>query len=64
VETRAPAGGGLTWLAYSNSFHAPFLLDNDGIILQDPRVQAVTPVALHRILTGQYWPTANTAIRR
>ncbi len=53
-----------TWFAYSNSFHAPFLLDNDGIILQDTRVHAVTPVALHRILTGQYWPTANTGLYR
>jgi tetratricopeptide (TPR) repeat protein len=55
---------GLTWLAYSNSFHAPFLLDNDGIILQDSRVQEVTPVAVDRILTGQYWPTANTGLYR
>ena len=55
---------GFTWLAYSNSFHAPFLLDNDGIILKDPRVQAVTPVQIHRILTGQYWPTANTGLYR
>jgi tetratricopeptide (TPR) repeat protein len=27
-------------------------------------VHAVTPVALHRILTGQYWPTANTGLYR
>jgi tetratricopeptide (TPR) repeat protein len=55
---------GFCWLAYSNSFHAPFLLDNNGIVLQDSRVHAVTPVALHRILTGQYWPAANTGLYR
>jgi protein O-mannosyl-transferase len=54
----------VVWLAYSNSFHAPFLLDNQGIILQDSRVHAVTPVSLHRILTGQYWPTANNGLYR
>ena len=53
-----------TWLAYSNSFRAPFLLDNDAIVLQDPRVHAVTPVALHRILTEQYWATANNGLYR
>jgi tetratricopeptide (TPR) repeat protein len=52
------------WFAYSNSFRAPFLLDNDGIILQDTRIHAVTPVALHRILNGQYWPTANSGLYR
>ena len=55
---------GFTWLAYSNSFHAPFLLDNDGIILKDARVQSATPVQLHRILTQQYWPTANSGLYR
>ena len=51
-------------LAYANSFHAPLILDNDGIILKDPRVHAVTPVQLHRILTQQYWETANTGLYR
>lgn len=55
---------GCTWFAYSNSFHAPFLLDNDGIVLQDTRVHAATAVAIHRILTGQYWPTANNGLYR
>jgi tetratricopeptide (TPR) repeat protein len=55
---------GFTWLAYSNSFHAPFLLDNDGIVLKDTRVHAAAAVGVHRILTGQYWPTANTGLYR
>src|SRR5581483_5848242 len=54
----------IAWLVYSNSFRAPFLLDNEGIVLQDSRVQAVTPVALRRIWTEQYWPTANTGLYR
>ena len=54
----------VVWLAYSNSFHAPFLLDNQGIILQDSRIHTVTPVGLHRILTGQYWQTANSGLYR
>jgi 4-amino-4-deoxy-L-arabinose transferase-like glycosyltransferase len=55
---------GFTWLAYANSFRAPMLLDNDAIVLRDPRVHAVTPVQLHRILTQQYWETANTGLYR
>ena len=53
-----------TFLAYANSFHAQFLVDNDSIILQDSRVHAVTPVGLHRILTQQYWPIANNGLYR
>ena len=55
---------GFTYLAYANSFHAPFLLDNDEIVLKDPRVHAATQVQVHRILTQQYWPTANTGLYR
>jgi tetratricopeptide (TPR) repeat protein len=44
-----------TWLAYSNSFSAPFLLDNDPIILKDDRVHAITSEHLHRIWTQLYW---------
>jgi tetratricopeptide (TPR) repeat protein len=50
--------------AYSNSFHAPFLLDNEEIILKDPRIHAASPVQLHRILTQQYWETAPTGLYR
>jgi tetratricopeptide (TPR) repeat protein len=55
---------GFAFLAYANSFHAPFLLDNNGIILQDPRVHEVTPVQIHRLLTQQYWETAATGLYR
>ena len=55
---------GVTFCAYSNSFGVPFLLDNDEIILKDPRVHAATSVQLHRILTQQYWETATTGLYR
>ena len=51
---------GFTFLAYANSLRAPLIPDNDEIVLKDPRVHAVTPVQLHRILTQQYWETAST----
>jgi tetratricopeptide (TPR) repeat protein len=50
--------------AYSNSFSAPFLLDNDEIVLQDPRVHTVSALQLQRILTHQYWETASTGLYR
>ena len=55
---------GVTLLAYVHSFHAPFLLDNADVILKDARVHAVTPVQLHRILTQEYWETANNGLYR
>jgi len=55
---------GFAALVYSNSFHAPFILDNDEIILRDPRVHTASALQFHRILTGQYWPTANTGLYR
>jgi tetratricopeptide (TPR) repeat protein len=45
---------GVTFCAYSNSLQAPFLLDNDPVILNDPRIRAVTFSHIHRILTEQY----------
>src|SRR5438105_82853 len=54
----------LTFATYSNSLHAPFLMDNDEIILKDPRVHAVTSVQVHRVLTQQYWETATTGLYR
>jgi protein O-mannosyl-transferase len=54
----------VAFIAYSNSFHAPFLLDNEEIILKDPRVHALTSAQLHRILTQQYWETAPTGLYR
>jgi tetratricopeptide (TPR) repeat protein len=45
---------GVTFCAYSNSLQAPFLLDNDPVILNDPRIRAVTSSHIYRILTEQY----------
>jgi len=54
----------LTFLAYSNTFGVGFFLDNEEIILKDPRVHAVSTLQLHRILTQQYWETATTGLYR
>ena len=55
---------GFTLLAYANSFHAPFLVDNSEIILNDTRVHAATSAHLQRIFTQQYWETSNTGLYR
>ncbi|HTM49074.1 MAG TPA: glycosyltransferase family 39 protein, partial [Bryobacteraceae bacterium] len=54
----------VAFLAYSNSFDAPFLVDNDPIILKDARIQSVTPDHIRRILTDQYWPLAVAGLYR
>ncbi len=55
----------LTLLAYSNSFQAGFVLDNKPLILNDPRVHAVTTENLHRILDRSYWwPIGEAGIYR
>jgi len=41
-------------LAYSNSFRAGLIFDN-AILLQDPRIHALTPHNLSLILSGGYW---------
>jgi tetratricopeptide (TPR) repeat protein len=46
---------GLAFIAYSNSFGGPFLVDNEEIILKDTRVHAVTAAHIREILTGPYW---------
>ena len=53
---------GFTFLAYSNSFRAPFLMDNDELILKDTRVHAVTPDHIQRILTQPYWEIKLTGL--
>src|SRR5207248_5905120 len=55
---------GFTLFAYSNSFHALFLFDNDHAILKDPRVQAVTSDNIRRILTHSYWEANPTGLYR
>ena len=52
------------FFAYSNSFHAPLLFDNDQVILRDTRVQAVTSDHIRRILTHSYWETNPTGLYR
>lgn len=46
---------GFALLVYSNSFGAPFLFDNNEIILQDTRVHAATAEHIQKILAGPYW---------
>jgi protein O-mannosyl-transferase len=45
----------LVLAAYSNSFRSGFVFDNKPVILQDPRVHAVTPSNIHAIWWGGYW---------
>jgi tetratricopeptide (TPR) repeat protein len=45
----------LCFIAYSNSFQAPFLYDNNEIILKDTRVHGWTADHLQRIFAGPYW---------
>jgi protein O-mannosyl-transferase len=44
----------VTFCAYSNSFQAPFLMDNGPLIIHDARVHAVTSSHVLRILGEQY----------
>ena len=55
---------GFAFLAYSNSFHAGFLLDNDPIILKDTRVRAVTSEHVQRIMNSEYWPLGMSGLYR
>jgi tetratricopeptide (TPR) repeat protein len=55
---------GFAFFAYSNSFHAPFLLDNDPIILKDARINAVTGEHIYRIFHEEYWPTGLSGLYR
>jgi Flp pilus assembly protein TadD len=45
----------LVFAAYSNSFDAGLVYDNESVILQDARVHEATPHNVHRILTEGYW---------
>jgi tetratricopeptide (TPR) repeat protein len=44
----------LTLLAFSNSFQAGFILDNQGLLL-DPRIREVTPENVALIFNHSYW---------
>ena len=55
----------LTWLAYANSFQAGMVLDNKVLLLEDPRVRAVTPENISLILHQSYWwPYIESALYR
>ncbi len=55
----------LTLLAFSNSFHAGFVLDNKGLILNDPRLREATAANLKLILQHTYWwPTGEGGVYR
>ena len=45
----------LTFLAFSNSFSAGFILDNKGLLLQDPRIRELTVENLRLIFQHTYW---------
>lgn len=51
----AAALGFITFLAYSNSFHAGFALDNDPLILQDARLRDATIENVSLIANHPYW---------
>lgn len=55
---------GFAFLAYSNSFNAGFLLDNDPIILKDARIRAATSAHVERILNEEYWPLGMSGLYR
>ncbi len=55
---------GFAICAYSNSFEAPFLLDNDPIVLKDTRIRAVTSGHAQRILHEEYWPLGMSGLYR
>jgi protein O-mannosyl-transferase len=46
----------VTFCTYSNSLHAPFLMDSNQVVLSDPRVRAATSGDLARILSEPYTP--------
>ncbi len=49
-------------LAYSNSFHAGFTLDNEFIILGNPALQAATSADVGLILEHTYWWPTTTEV--
>src|SRR5262245_30124544 len=56
---------GLTWLAYSNSFAGGMVLDNKVLLLEDPRVRAVTRENINLIFEKSYWwPFIESALYR
>jgi protein O-mannosyl-transferase len=55
----------ITLLAYSNSFHTGFVIDNRFLILDDPRVHEATADNIQSIFDHTYWwPTAEAGLYR
>ncbi len=52
--------GALVFAAYSNSFDAGFVYDNESAILEDTRVHQANVDNVHRILTEGYWENQPT----
>jgi protein O-mannosyl-transferase len=50
----------LVFAAYSNSFSAGFVYDNESAILEDTRVHQANVDSVHRILTEGYWENQPT----
>ena len=55
----------LTLLAYSNSFLAGMVLDNQGLLLKDPRIREATGANVASIFAHTYWwPTGEAGLYR
>ena len=55
----------ITLLAFSNSFQSGFVLDNKGLLLQDPRIREATRQNLESIFQHTYWwPNGETGLYR
>jgi hypothetical protein len=55
----------LTFLAFSNSFSAGFILDSKALLLQDPRIRELTGGNIRLILQRTYWwPIAESGLYR
>src|SRR5437899_10932325 len=52
---------GATLLAYSNSFQAGFVFDNNSLILQDSRIRSVSGSNLDLIFNQEYWYNNTTS---
>jgi tetratricopeptide (TPR) repeat protein len=55
----------LTLLPYSNSFHSGFVLDNRGLILNDPRIREASAANFGLIANQTYWwPNGESGLYR
>src|ERR1700734_3360933 len=55
----------LTLLVYSNSFQGGFVLDNRGLLLNDPRLRDASSANIRLILDHTYWwPNGESGLYR